>query len=72
MKAIYDLIKNIRNTVPYLILILIYFLFINIEAKKDKNSQEIIENEYRSPDGKSNLEDKVMKIEIPVIPFKEQ
>ena len=71
MKAIYDLIKNIRNTVPYLILILIYFLFINIEAKKDKNSQEIIENEYRSPDGKSNLEDKVMKIEIPVIPFKE-
>jgi len=45
MKYITESIKNIKNLLPYLLLIAIYFFFVNLEARK----QEI--NSHRSNKG---------------------
>ena len=70
MKPIYLLIKNISNLLPYIALIALYFFFINIEAKKNKNSKQIIKNENILTVDETKLDKKMLRIEIPVIPFK--
>ena len=50
-------------------LIALYFFFINIEAKKDKNSQKIIENDKFLTVDETKLDEKIFRVEIPVIPF---
>ena len=69
MKPIYLLIKNIRNLLPYIALIALYFFFINIEAKKNKNSKQIIKNEKNLTVDETVLDKKTLRIEIPVIPY---
>jgi len=68
------------SLIPYLILVAIYFMFINIEASKDKKSKKLnnitgmiqsesektIEDFVSIDDNKENL-----RISIPVIPYKE-
>ena len=69
MKPIYLLIKNISNLLPYIALIVLYFFFINIEAKKNKNSKQIIKNEKMLTVDEKVLDKKTLRIEIPVIPY---
>ena len=69
MKPIYLLIKNISNLLPYIALIALYFFFINIEAKKNKNSKQIIKNEKMLTVDEKVLDKKTLRIEIPVIPY---
>ena len=61
--------KNIRNLLPYIALIALYFFFINIEAKKNKNSKQIIKNEKMLTVDEKVLDKKTLRIEIPVIPY---
>ena len=65
-----NLFINIKNFSSYLLLILIYFTFINIEARNDQyesNSQKlsIRSNEYNN----EIINDKSFKYSIPIIPF---
>ncbi len=71
MKSIVLILKNIKNLLPYLLLIAIYFFFINFETRKEKNNTKIIEKEYNLPNDKSNVEKKHLRIKIPVIPYEE-
>tara|TARA_B100001250_G_C19375286_1_gene603814 strand:- start:5 stop:205 length:201 start_codon:yes stop_codon:yes gene_type:complete len=63
------LIKNIKNLIPYFLLIAIYFFFVNHEASKEINKRNTIEKEYELLDKKSEFDDKPVKIRIPVIPY---
>ena len=69
MKSLYLLLKIIRNLVPYFALIALYFFFINIEAKKNNNSQRTITNEKNLDVEQTKLDNKIFRIEIPVIPY---
>ena len=68
------MIKDIKSFFPYLFLIVIYFFFVNIEAKKNKNSKldkisnTIEKNEVITEKQQINSE-YVQRITIPVIPF---
>ena len=69
MQQLYLLMKNIRNLLPYIALIALYFFFINIEAKKNKNSKQIIKNENMITVDETKQDKKTLRIEIPVIPY---
>ncbi len=71
MKSIYTLLKNIKNLLPYFALIAVYFFFINIEAKNDKNFKKNLDKEYNYNDKKSKLGEDLIRVKIPVVPFKE-
>ena len=65
-----QIINNIKNLLPYFLLIGIYFFFINIEARKNQmeNKTKIIK--------KTNKEENIknadlQRISIPVIPYNE-
>ena len=63
---------NIKNITSYLLLILIYFIFINIEARNDQYEskslkQNIKSNEYNN----TIINEDSFKHSIPVIPFNE-
>tara|TARA_Y100001968_G_C19083874_1_gene584343 strand:- start:143 stop:361 length:219 start_codon:yes stop_codon:yes gene_type:complete len=66
-------ITNIKNLIPYFILISIYFLFINIEARNTNFRQQKM-NRIRESDNddksfKSDIEDSDIRISIPVVPY---
>ena len=60
---------SIKDLLPYLILISIYFFFINIEARneKDKNNKQQIKNVFN--DNNLDVQDKIIRIKIPIIPY---
>ena len=69
-----SLLLKIKNLLPYLILISIYFFFVNIEARNDQsrykkktNINEIIKD---TDVVKSDINKKIKRISIPVIPYK--
>ena len=62
--------KNTRNLLPYFLLISIYFFFVNIEARKEKNINKIIEKQINLPDYKDSVDNMNRKLSIPVIPYK--
>ncbi len=66
MKSIF---VNIKNLFPYLCLLIIYFFFVNIEAKNNNIQNKINSNENIDIDNKSFETDKTIR--IPVIPFKD-
>ena len=71
MKSIFILLKNIKNLLPYFLLITLYFFFINIETRKEKNNNKIIELDKQLADDKSMVFDKEpLRIAIPVVPYK--
>ncbi|ABU23895.1 Conserved hypothetical protein [Prochlorococcus marinus str. NATL2A] len=71
MKYITESIKNIKNLLPYLLLIAIYFFFVNLEARKDNETIRINENEVKLIEEKSSEKNKQQRIKIPVIPYKQ-
>ena len=71
MKYITESIKNIKNLLPYLLLIAIYFFFVNLEARKDNETNRTNENEAKLIEEKSSKQNKQQRIKIPVIPYKQ-
>ena len=71
MKYITESIKNIKNLLPYLLLIAIYFFFVNLEARKEKKTNRTNENEYLFTDEESSEQKIKQRIIIPVIPYKQ-
>ena len=71
MKSISKILTNIKNLLPYLLLIAIYFFFVNLEAGKDKKNNRTIYNEYILTEEESSEQNKQQRIEIPVIPYKQ-
>ena len=69
MRSLYLLLNNLKSLVPYLALVALYFFFINIEAKKNSNFQQSIENEKILTDEESMKDEKVFRVLIPVIPY---
>ena len=69
MSSIYIILKNIKNLLPYLLLISIYFFFVNIEARKEKNINRIIKEEDNLTIDKSKIDNNTTRITIPVIPY---
>tara|TARA_Y100001968_G_C19248137_1_gene662979 strand:- start:616 stop:825 length:210 start_codon:yes stop_codon:yes gene_type:complete len=66
------LLVNIKNCLPYLLLITIYFLFVNIEASKDLDNSISIDNEHKKNSiQKSGTNETSKRISIKVIPYKE-
>ena len=71
MKLILILLKNVQNLSPYFLLIALYFLFINLETRKEKINNKINEIEKQLADDKYMGKDKEqLRIAIPVIPYK--
>ena len=71
MNSITEIIKNIKNLLPYLLLIAIYFFFVNLEARKDNETNRTNENEAKLIEEKSSEQNKQQRIKIPVIPYKQ-
>ena len=71
MKYIKESLKNIKNLIPYLLLIAIYFFFVNLEAGKDKETNRRDENESMLIEEKSTEQYNQQRIKIPVIPYKQ-
>ena len=71
MKYITESIKNIKNLLPYLLLIAIYFFFVNLEARKDNETNRTNENEAKLIEEKSSEQINQQRIKIPVIPYKQ-
>ena len=71
MKPIFILIKNFKNLLPYFLLIALYFFFINLETRKEKINNKIIEIEKQLVEDKSiGYDKKKLRIAIPVVPYK--
>ena len=70
MNLISIILKNIRNFLPYFLLIAIYFFFVNLEARKESNKSKNIKNEINKPKNGSTIDNKDYRIIIPVIPYK--
>ena len=72
MKPILFIIKNLKNIIPYLIIVAIYFFFINLEAQKEKNkstnNKRIFSKEKLSLE-KPMIKNQNSRILIPVIPY---
>ena len=64
-----NLLKNIRNLLPYFLLIGIYFCFINLEARKELDNIQNSEKDNYSPNDESGAKDQNLRIKIPVIPY---
>ena len=63
-------LTNIKNLIPYLILISIYFILINIEARNTQfRHQEINQSDNEETSFKSDIEHSNIRISIPVIPY---
>jgi len=71
MNSISRIITNIKNLLPYLLFIAIYFFFVNLEAGKDKKTNRTNENEYMLNNEESSEQNKQQRIKIPVIPYKQ-
>ena len=66
------LLKNFKNLLPYFLLIALYFFFINLETRKEKINNKIIEIEQQLVEDKSiGYDKKKLRIAIPVVPYKE-
>ena len=72
MKLILMLLKNLKDLLPYFLLIALYFFFINLETRKEKINNKIIDIEKKITDDKSIRNDKQqLRIAIPVVPYKQ-
>ena len=63
---------NIKNLLPYLLLIVIYFFLVNIEANKNHNYNKPIISEKDKNFSKTDINNINSIVNIPVIPFKDK
>ena len=70
-----SLLLNIKNSIPYFILISIYFIFINIEAKNNQSNylhnNKLVGQENILQEEESEVFGKKLTISIPIIPYKQ-
>ena len=71
MTSIHHILKYMKNLIPYLLLISLYFFFVNFEARKEKKDIKIIDKDYKIPIDISNDEETQLRIKIPIIPYKQ-
>ena len=69
MKSIFMILKKIRNQLPYLLLVVIYFFFVNLEARKETKNNKIMEKQVKFQDLQPNVDEIQRRVSIPVIPF---
>ena len=62
-----NILKKIRNLLPYFLLIGIYFFFVNLEANKENKANS--NNTKKLEDNNSRATDESFRLRIPVIPF---
>ena len=66
------ILKNIKNLIPYLLLIALYFFFINLETIDEQKNKSILKSESELNEKESSKNDKKQKIiSIPVLPYSE-
>ena len=66
------ILKNIKNLIPYLLLIALYFFFINLETIDEQKNKSILKSESELNEKESSKDDKKQKIiSIPVLPYSE-
>ena len=70
MKSILLLLKKTVNLLPYFIIIVVYFIFISLEANKDKEFNSVIKNDFDSSNSKKFDDESIFRINIPVFPYK--
>ena len=63
------LLINIKNLIPYLVLIFLYFIFVNIEVRQDLTNHKTNNKNKLSIDNQSNIDNNILRISIPVIPY---
>tara|TARA_Y100001968_G_C19245152_1_gene661472 strand:+ start:705 stop:920 length:216 start_codon:yes stop_codon:yes gene_type:complete len=69
MKSIKTIVINLKNLLPYILLITIYFFFVNLEARKSNNNNKTTKDERLDSDMEPKVEETQLIISIPVIPF---
>ena len=69
MKLLTNLLIKIKNLLPYLLLIAIYFFFVNLEAKKERNNYKTIKEDNTDNANAEKSMNKQIRITIPVIPY---
>ncbi len=72
MKSIFI---NIKNILPYLLLVTVYFFFVNIEARNDMTRNKIKRNIVEKINDEDKLKSDInydnKRMAIPVIPYKQ-
>ena len=71
MRSIKNFLKDIKNLLPYFLLIVIYFFFVNLEARKENVESQNGENGNIGKVNKSINDNGNLRIKIPVIPYKQ-
>ena len=64
-----SLLLNLKNLIPYLLLIALYFLFVNIEAREEISNYKTNKRSTKHSYIEQSVEDKNLRISIPVIPY---
>ena len=65
------LLKNLKNVLPYFLIIGLYFFFIILETRKEQINNKIIQVDKKLADDKSmRYEKEQLRIAIPVVPYK--
>ena len=60
---------SIKNLTPYLLLISLYFIFVNIEARNESTNYKPNFRTKTIDDNQTNIEGTNLRIAIPVIPY---
>ena len=63
------ILKNLKNVLPYFLLIAIYFFFVNLEARNEKDNVKKTGNEVTKTNTKSSINEEELRIKIPIIPY---
>ena len=70
-----DFLLRIKNLIPYLLLVAIYFFLVNLEVKNGSKRNELEKNRFDSVnvnnDESTDFVDSPIRIKIPIIPYSE-
>ena len=80
MNLINVFFKNFKSLLPYLFLISLYFIVVNIEAKKEQNKDKLTDIDKHSEKRNQDIQEKKLidsidynlnkRLRIPVMPYK--
>ena len=69
MKILHMIFNNIKNFLPYLLIVTTYFFLVNFDARNKQTNKRINNNEKLNNYNR-NFIDRSIRINIPVIPYK--